>query len=151
MARAIVLDSTPLALLVRRPDGGPVSACRRWAAEKVAEGSRLYVPAIIEYELRRELERLNSVGSLRVLDSFIYTDADRYLPLTRPDLRLAATLWADARRRGRPTADPLALDVDVILAAQARSLGLPDAQFVVATGNVKHLSQFVPAVEWLQV
>jgi len=55
----------------------------------------------------------------------------------------AAELWAEVRRRGRPTADPQALDGDVILAAQTLSIGGR-----VATENVGHLSLFVEAADW---
>lgn len=71
--------------------------------------------------------------------------------LTDDDLLRAAELWALARKQGRPTADRFALDIDVILAAQALSLKLPDDQFVVATENVGHLGQFVPARDWRSV
>jgi hypothetical protein len=40
------------------------------------------------------------------------------------------------------------LDCDVILAAQALTLGVPDGEFVVATMNIGHLAQFVPAEAW---
>jgi len=43
------------------------------------------------------------------------------------------------------------LDVDVILAAQALNFGGPALHFVVATGNVGHLSRFVPAAEWQNI
>jgi len=52
----------------------------------------------------------------------------------------AAELWALARNRGTPTADPKELDGDVILAAQAEQV-----RAVVATDNVGHLSRFVQA------
>jgi predicted nucleic acid-binding protein len=55
----------------------------------------------------------------------------------------AAELWADARKRGRPTADLNELDGDLILAAQALQV---DA--IVATENVGHLSLFVEAKHW---
>jgi hypothetical protein len=61
---------------------------------------------------------------------------------------LAAELWAKARRQGKPTAHPHALDVDVILAAQVLAAGFDPADFVVATSNVSHISQFVPAQPW---
>ena len=61
---------------------------------------------------------------------------------------LAADLWAQARNRGMATAHPKALDGDVILAAQALNSGMPISDFVVATSNVSHLSQFVPAERW---
>jgi hypothetical protein len=61
---------------------------------------------------------------------------------------LAAELWAKARQRGVPTADPSALDIDVILSAQLLTAGLPSHQFVVATSNVSHLTLFVPAEQW---
>ena len=150
--RAIVLDSTPLGLIVRRPDdGGPADQCRDWAERKARAGHRLYVPAIIDYELRRELLRLGKAWSIRELDAYATAVPGRYLPLTDADLRLAAELWADARRAGKPTADPAALDIDVILAAQARSLGLPDAAYVVATANVGHLARYAPADPWAAV
>lgn len=73
------------------------------------------------------------------------------LELTEAQLRHAAELWASLRRVGRPTADPLALDIDVILAAQSLSLGLPISDFVVATSNVGHLGLLVPARSWQQI
>ncbi len=66
-----------------------------------------------------------------------------YLPLTTAVMRHAADLWAEARRRGRPTAGAQALDGDVILAAQTLAVGGR-----VATENVGHLSQFVEAFNW---
>ncbi len=54
----------------------------------------------------------------------------------------------EARQRGRPTADPKALDGDVILAAQATLVADEGNEVIVATTNVGHLSQFVDAREW---
>jgi len=59
---------------------------------------------------------------------------------------MAAELWAAARNAGKPTASEKAIDGDVILAAQALTLGVPS--FVVATSNVGHLSRYVPAQDW---
>jgi len=69
-----------------------------------------------------------------------------YLPLTTVAMRQAALFWAQARQQGQPTADNKALDGDVILAAQAITLGIADT--VIATTNVGHLSRFVPAALW---
>ena len=69
-----------------------------------------------------------------------------YLPLTTVAMRQAALFWAQARQQGQPTADDKALDGDVILAAQAITLGIADT--VIATTNVGHLSRFVPAALW---
>lgn len=65
----------------------------------------------------------------------------------------AAALWALARQTRLPTADNLALDADMILAAQAATLnsgdwGLPGARVIIATSNVVHLARFAPAQEW---
>ena len=68
------------------------------------------------------------------------------MPLTTETMLKAAELWADARRRGVPTADPKELDGDAILAAQAIQVGA-----VVATDNVGHLSRFVDARNWMEI
>lgn len=58
----------------------------------------------------------------------------------------AAQFWAQARKRGRATADPKELDVDVILAAQAH-----EVRGVVVTENVGHLTLIVEAKEWGEI
>lgn len=85
------------------------------------------------------------------LDAFITATLDRYLPLSDEALRLAADLWAKARQGGQPTADANALDIDVIIAAQALSFGPASAEVMVATTNPKHLSQFVSAKHWNEI
>jgi hypothetical protein len=95
--------------------------------------------------------RLKKDKALAALDTFIGAEHGRFLSLTSQDLDRAAGLWADSRRRGVVTADPHALDIDVILAAQALNSSIPTSDFVVATSNVSHLKEFVPAEEWLAI
>jgi hypothetical protein len=66
-------------------------------------------------------------------------------------MRRAAEFWAAARRRGQPTADPKALDGDVILAAQAAVLAERDEPVVVATTNVGHLNRLTTASNWQEI
>jgi predicted nucleic acid-binding protein len=148
MRSYIVLDSAPLGLLFQRAGVAPADACRAWAKRRMGDGARLLVPEIIHYELRRELLRLGKTKALQSLEKFVRAEPDRFRMLNSQDLWRAAELWAEARRRGVPTADVQALDIDVILAAQVLNSGVPLADVVVATSNVKHLSQFVPAEEW---
>jgi hypothetical protein len=64
----------------------------------------------------------------------------------------AAELWADSRRTGIPTADPKALDADVILAAQTLLVAKPAAELsLVATTNVDHLNRFVDTRRWQDI
>jgi predicted nucleic acid-binding protein len=149
--RAIVLDSTPLGLIIKRPRFGAGEVCRAWLKKHLESGILVYVPAIVVYELRRELIRIGSTGSLKLLAQFIHGEPGRYLPLTDADLAKAAELWAAARQQGVPTADPHALDIDVILAAQTLALNLPAEQYVIATSNVGHLSRFVSARSWSDI
>jgi len=111
------------------------------------------VPAIIDYELRRELELMNRHRALQTLDTL---KSLGYLPLTDHALLRAAEFWANARRQGVPTADRLALDADVILAGQAAALnplewGLTGATVVIATDNIGHLSRFADARRWQDI
>lgn len=110
--------------------------------------ARFVVPEIADYELRRELLRLGTARSVRQLDLLLSNPYVVYVPISTAAMRLAAQLWADVRRAGRPTADPHALDADVILAAQTRLLAHDGRDVIVATTNVRHLARFVPTAEW---
>ncbi len=126
-------------------------ACRQRIDDLIAQNVRVVLPEIIDYELRRELLRLNRQSSIALLDALKTGATDRYLPITTDVMLTAATLWAQTRQQGIPTADPKALDVDVILAAQALSLGLLADEFIVATSNPAHLARFVPADTWQNI
>jgi predicted nucleic acid-binding protein len=148
MSKVIVLDSTPLGLILQKPGLPEAEGCRLWVVTKTHEGCRFVVPEIIEYEIRRELLRMNRSRSLKALEIFISAKPDQLLPLNSAALKLAAELWARARQAGTPTSAPHALDVDVILCAQVLTAGFDMEEVIVATSNAKHLSQFVPAHDW---
>ena len=143
----VALDAGPLGL-VTNPKRSPESlACARWLQGLVAGGSRVVLPEIADYEVRRELVRGRRVRGLQRLDALV--DLVEYLPLTTTAMRQAAVFWAEARQRGRPTADDRALDGDVILAAQVATLESADG--IVATTNVGHLSRYVHAALWRDI
>jgi predicted nucleic acid-binding protein len=87
------------------------------------KGAIVYVPEIADYEVRRELVRAELHEGVRRLDRL--KSVLTYLPINTEVMLRAAQLWAEARNRGTPTADPKALDADVILAAQALQLAVP--------------------------
>ena len=93
--------------------------CQKWLALRAEEGAELVVPEIIDYELRRELLRAGKSASVARLDALIHNRLITFVPIDSSAMRRAAELWAQARRHGKPTAPGDALDVDVILAAQA--------------------------------
>jgi predicted nucleic acid-binding protein len=147
----LLLDSGPLGLLTHPQRSSEVLAISDWLARCLLSRHRVVVPAIVYYELKRELLRAGKEVGLSRLDAFIAAMPGRYLTLTDEALNLAATLWATARREGQPTADPKALDVDVILAAQALSSGWQRSEVMVATSNPAHLARFVPAKLWKDI
>jgi predicted nucleic acid-binding protein len=143
---AVVLDSGPLGVLAN-PRLTPITmAALQWLGQLLANGRRVLVSAIADYEVRRELLRLKATRSLKELDGL--AQRLEYLPVSRDALVLAAEFWARARHSGLPTASDPALDADVIIAAQAVTLGDP---VIVATGNVGHISRFVPADLWQNI
>jgi predicted nucleic acid-binding protein len=107
----------------------------------IAAGHRVIVPEITDYELRRELLRVRKAASIQRLDALAH--GTEYLPLTTPAMLRAAELWAQARQQGQPTAGDNTIDIDMILVAQALTLGVADV--VIASTNVGHLGRFVPA------
>jgi predicted nucleic acid-binding protein len=150
VSQFIFLDSGPLGLITHPRQTDEVAAITEWLALMLKQGKRVLVPAIIYYELKRELLRAQKPFSVGRLDVFCRA-ANRYIPLTDEALRLSAELWAKARQEGRPTADSRELDIDVILAAQALSFGAPAGDVVIATTNAKHLEQFVTAKHWTEI
>lgn len=149
--RAIaILDSGPIGIL-SNPFANPEAVqCDAWLDALVARGDRPFVPEICDFEVRRELLRLNSVASIARLDLLLLRV--EFMPINRGTMLRAAQLWAEARRRGRPTADAAALDVDVILAAQAQLLAEElREEVVVVTTNARHLAQFVDARRWQEI
>ena len=142
----VVLDTGPLGLATNPKSSPDALACRQWVRAMTAQGVQVVVPEIADYEVRRELLRAGKTRGLANLDAL--TNALSYLPLTTAIMRHAAQLWADTRLARRQTAHPQALDGDVILAAQALALGLPDGEVIVVTSNVSHLSPFVAAKTW---
>ena len=151
MSRVILLDSGPLGLLTNPRKTPDTIAIAQWVVSLVRAGHRVAVPAVADYEVRRELLRAGKATGVAQLDAFNAATSDRYLPLSDAALRLGAALWAQARNSGALPADPKELNCDVLIAAQALSLGLPPPDFVVATTNVGHFTQFVLADLWQNV
>lgn len=110
----------------------------------------MLVPAISYYEVLRELEQRQAMSQIVRLNTFCL-QPKRFLPLTTDHLAKAAQLWGQARRSGLPTAAPQALDGDVILAAQALSLGISAQGLLVATTNPAHISRYVTADLWTNI
>jgi predicted nucleic acid-binding protein len=155
----ILLDTGPLGLVTNPKGGDEARRCEAWLQEILAAGADVIVPALADYELRRELIRGGKAEGLERLENLI--DALGYLPIDPSDLFDAAWLWADVRREHRPTAADTALDGDCILAAQSLSARrvYSDKEIeqsggvsvLIATTNPKHLERFVPARLWSEI
>lgn len=91
--------------------------------------------------------RANKIKGIARLDDL--ARLIEYLPIRTVAIRQAAQLWAQARQQGQPTAGDKTIDGDMILVAQAMTLGVPD--IVIATTNVGHLSRFIVAELWQNV
>jgi predicted nucleic acid-binding protein len=151
MSLTVFLDSGPLGLLTNPARPPETVNALIWAVAMRRAGHRFIVPAIADYEVRRELERSGKTKGLAALDAWNNAVSDRYLPLSDSALRLGSKLWASSRNAGTPTADPKELDGDVLIAAQMLDMGLPTSAFIIATVNVGHLALFVPADLWTNI
>jgi predicted nucleic acid-binding protein len=149
MTQIVLLDSTPVGLITN-PKATPLAVeCQQWLESLLDRGYNVILPEIIDYEVRRELLRVNRVNSIRRLD--LLKSEIIYLPITTEVMLKAAQMWAQVRQQGKPTADNKALDGDVILAAQAILIGSDEHRSIVATSNPKHLSLFVDARDWQDI
>lgn len=146
MSTLVVLDTGVLGMVVHPSNAGEPLECKKWLESVLRLGLIVHVPEIADYELRRELVRINSATSITRLDalktSLIYT------PITTQAMLKAAELWANVRNSGTATADDKALDGDVILAAQSHMLPNAGDQVIVATTNVGHLGLLTDARRW---
>ena len=150
MTRLLLLDSGgPLGMVTHPKATGTTLACQLWMTTLLQRGDRFAIPEIADYEVRRELLRAGLSRSIHRLDQLKQTL--EYLPLQTETMLKAAELWAQARRTGQPTADPKALDGDIILAAQAILAANNATEVIVVTTNVGHLSQFTTALDWQAV
>jgi predicted nucleic acid-binding protein len=149
VSKSILLDTSVLGEVTHPKANREIAL---WLKTQLSQGSRVCVPEIADYELRRELIRAGKTTSVERLDAFI--EHVEYLPISTAIMRTAAKLWARARNEGVPTADDQALDGDVILAAQAVHYAdlTPDKDRpIVATSNVGHLGRFVLARNWDEI
>ena len=139
--RILLLDAGPLGMAAHpkpRPD------FRLWLDNTLASGDIVVVPEITDYEVRRSLILAGLAASIARLDALKITLA--YQSLDTSVMLKAAELWAEARKRGRTTADPKELNGDVILAAQALQVG-----GIIVTDNAGHLAQFVEVKTWKEL
>ncbi len=147
MSELISLDSNVLGIVTNPKLSPENNACTEWVKTQLASGNTVAVPEMADYEVRRELLRANKLRGLRKLDSLKLSLL--YVPINTEMILLAARLWAQVRRMGRPSADIHSIDADVILAAQslivAEKLNL---DLTIATTNVRHLARFAPARDW---
>ena len=141
MNSRIILDTGPLGEIAH-PRAAKATA--EWFIAMVKADFEVIVPEIADYELRRNLILEDLKESLRRLDQL--KNEMTYLPITTPMMLQAARFWAEARRYHKPTGEKHELDVDAILAAQAKLVGA-----VVATDNVGHLDQFVETRRWRDI
>ena len=145
----LVLDSNILGR-VCHPKPATNRALASWVLDCLSSpDQRIVIPEIADYEVRRELLRGQRIKGVRRLDRLKLMLG--YLPLNTSMMMQAAELWAAARQSGQPTAVDAALDSDVILAAQAKSLIDSRLDVIVATDNVGHISRFVPARRWEEI
>lgn len=114
---------------------------RAWFPRALVD-HEILLSEVADYELRRELLRLDSKLSIQRLDEL--TREIQYVPMTTATWRAAAKLWAEQRRAGRPTGD--GLDADRLIATQARE----EAAGVI-TLNERHFTGIVDVFTWESV
>jgi hypothetical protein len=108
-----------------------------------ANGAIIGIPEIVDYEVRRSLILANSWDGVRRLDDLYARKHALYLPINTPSMRKASELWAEARRKHRPTAGDQALDGDVIVSAQAMGFCSAADDWSIVTENVGHIARYV--------
>ena len=84
MREFVLLDSGPLGQACRRYGIAAGDQCRLWIDSLMARAVEVVVPEVADYEVRRELTRINAVGSLRRLDDLVTLGGLSYQPVSAP-------------------------------------------------------------------
>ena len=151
----VFIDTGILGLLANPNKEGEVADCEQWLLSLLSKGLLVLTSDICDSEVRRNLileslrkPNINSVASLDELK-----DLMAFLPISNEVMIKAASLWAEARIQGVPTADNKSLDADIIICSQYQILEqeYPGRYIVIATTNVKHLSRFTEAKKWQEI
>ena len=143
MVTRILLDAGLLGLACSDPQNPATTAFLGWSGGKQL-GADVCVTPLTRYEARRDLIRIGARKKLARLDQFCLGLMP--LPITDEAWERATEFWAIVRPQGRPTAAPLALDADAILAGVVATCGQPGDAVILATTNVRHLAWF-PGVD----
>lgn len=155
MTRVVFLDAGVITIATHPRANADALECLQWLEGLAAAKARICIAEISDYEVRREYVRradkgdVNAGKALKILERLTATLT--YVPIETPAMRRAAALWAEARNRGRPTAGPKEIDCDVVLSAQALLAIGPGESLIVATDNIRHLAQYVPAATWRSI
>ena len=91
MSYLLFLDSGPLGLITQPQRTDEVIAITDWLKDCLWAGARVLVPAIVYYEIKRELLRANKLAGISRLDSLVNAQPDRYVPLTDGTPMVATT------------------------------------------------------------
>jgi hypothetical protein len=75
----LLLDSGPLGLITQPNISSEVLAINRWLLGCLRAGLHVLVPAIVYYQIRRELLRAQKPSGLARLDAFVQVEPSRYL------------------------------------------------------------------------
>ena len=147
----VFLDSGVLGLLTNPNKKVQPLLCENWLYSLLAKGV-VVSSDVCDYEVRRSLlvetNKNRSDNSVNNLDDL--RETIDFLKLETEVMLCASQVWREARQRGRKTADDSSFDVDMIIIAHWRLLKEehPSRYIVIATTNVKHLSEFSEALNW---
>jgi predicted nucleic acid-binding protein len=151
----VFLDSGILGLISSPNERSEVTACQNWVLGLLAKGVYIVSSDICDYEVRRSLLLLETQQFTKVnLDRLDrWREVIDFLPLTTNVMQTAAKIWADARRRGLPTAELKNIDADMIIVAQWLLLSdeYPGRRITISTTNIKHLLPFCDAMVWQEI
>lgn len=154
MTKLVLLDCGVLGVITNpHADNVEGEACRKWGEDLRRKGTEVKVPAIADFELRREYVRLEFGESLAELDKLI--NIYGYVDIAREALIKAAHLWAEFRRgHGKLEYCDRKLDADMILCGMAY-IEFNTGQYekvTIATNNTRDLQLgWQESYEWRDI